>query len=134
MSAAMLAPDFLGMQALILYYARKELYHHVATVATTALQKRANDASLLFWRAYATLKEGHLSDAVRELDALRSRHGVQLHAERGVSSDSSDSDEEDAHTGGANLGAANSPDAGQRNGPGGAGAAAMVVRQNEAVA
>ena len=80
MSAAMLAPDFLGMQALILYYARKELYHHVATVATTALQKRANDASLLFWRAYATLKEGHLSDAVRELDALRSRHGVQLPA------------------------------------------------------
>ena len=58
-----------------------ECPHYTATiVATTALQKRANDASLLFWRAYATLKEGHLSDAVRELDALRSRHGVQLPA------------------------------------------------------
>lgn len=71
---------------------------------------------------------------LQHVPAIIARHGVQLHAERGVSSDSSDSDEEDAHTGGANLGAANSPDAGQRNGPGGAGAAAMVVRQNEAVA
>jgi hypothetical protein len=54
MSAALLAPDFLGVQSLILYYARKKLYHHVSVVATQALQKRANDPAMLFWRAYAT--------------------------------------------------------------------------------
>ena len=79
MSAA-LAPDFLGVQSLILYYARKQLYHHVFTAAAQAMQKRANDPALLFWRAYAALKEGHLSDAVRDLDGLRTRNGVQLPA------------------------------------------------------
>jgi tetratricopeptide repeat protein 21B len=78
MSAALLAPDFLGVQSLILYYARKKLYHHVSVVATQALQKRANDPAMLFWRAYATFKEGHMSDALRELDGLRTRNGVQL--------------------------------------------------------
>ena len=78
MSAALLAPDFLGIQSLIFYFARKKLYHHVSLVATQALQKRANDAALLFWRAYAALKEGHLSDAASDLDGLRARNGVQL--------------------------------------------------------
>jgi hypothetical protein len=80
MSAALLAPDYLGLQTLILYYARKRLYHHVSVTATQALQKRANDAALLFWRAYATLKEGHTSDALQDLDGLRTRNGVQLPA------------------------------------------------------
>jgi len=76
--SALIAPDFLGVQSLILYYARKQLFHHVSVSATQALQKRANDPALLFWRAYATLKEGHVADALRELDGLRTRNGVQL--------------------------------------------------------
>ena len=80
MSAALLAPDFIGVQSLILYYARKQLYHHISTAATQAMQKRANDPALLFWRAYAALKEGHLADAIRDLDGLRTRNGVQLPA------------------------------------------------------
>lgn len=79
MSAA-LAPDFLGVQSLILYYARKKLYHHVSTAAAQAMQKRTNDPALLFWRAYAALMEGHMSDALRDLDGLRTRNGVQLPA------------------------------------------------------
>ena len=80
MSVATLAPDFLGLQSIILYYARKQLYHHIAVATSKAMQKRSNDATLLFWHAYAMLKQGHLSDAVRELDHLRARHGVQLPA------------------------------------------------------
>jgi hypothetical protein len=52
----------------------------VSVAATQALQKRANDPAMLFWRAYATLQEGHVADALRELDGLRTRNGVQLPA------------------------------------------------------
>ena len=50
----------------------------MSVAATQALQKRANDPAMLFWRAYATLKEGHVADALRELDGLRARNGIQL--------------------------------------------------------
>jgi len=73
-----LAPDSLALHTLIHYYARKKLYHHVHTAATQALQKRANDPTLLFWRAFGTWKEGKTQDAIREFQSIRGKQGVQL--------------------------------------------------------
>jgi tetratricopeptide repeat protein 21B len=76
--SALLAPDALSVQTLINYYARKNLHHHVHTAASQALVKRTNDPVLLFWKGYAVLREGKQADAIRELDLLRGKQGVQL--------------------------------------------------------
>ena len=76
--SALLAPDASAIQSLIFYYARKNLHHHIYTVASQALTKRSNDPQLLFWKAFATLKEERIADAIRELEAIRGRQGVQL--------------------------------------------------------
>ncbi|KAJ1480809.1 hypothetical protein T484DRAFT_1668725 [Baffinella frigidus] len=76
--SALLAPDALSVQTLISYYARKNLHHHVFTAASQALVKRTNDPVLLFWKGYAVLREGKQADAIRELDLLRGKQGVQL--------------------------------------------------------
>ena len=78
--SALLAPDALAVQTLISYYARKKLHHHVHTAASQALTKRVNDPTLLLWKAYALLREGNQADAIRELESLRGKQGVQLPA------------------------------------------------------
>uniref|UniRef100_A0A6U5AVN5 Uncharacterized protein n=1 Tax=Hemiselmis andersenii TaxID=464988 RepID=A0A6U5AVN5_HEMAN len=76
--SALLAPDAVALNSLIHFYARKGFYQHVHTAASQALTKRMNDPVLLFWRAFAILKQGRTSDAIRELEALRGKQGVQL--------------------------------------------------------
>jgi tetratricopeptide (TPR) repeat protein len=76
--AALLAPDASAIQSLIFYYARKNLPHHVFSAASQGLTKRANDAQLLFWKAFAALREERIADAIRELEAVRGKQGVQL--------------------------------------------------------
>uniref|UniRef100_A0A7S0YZT4 Tetratricopeptide repeat protein 21B n=1 Tax=Hemiselmis tepida TaxID=464990 RepID=A0A7S0YZT4_9CRYP len=76
--SALMAPDAVSLNSLIHFYARKGFYQHVHTAASQALTKRMNDPVLLFWRAFAILKQGRTSDAIRELEALRGKQGVQL--------------------------------------------------------
>mmetsp|Transcript_44062 Transcript_44062/g.117548 ORF Transcript_44062/g.117548 Transcript_44062/m.117548 type:complete len:426 (+) Transcript_44062:57-1334(+) len=76
--SALLAPDSLAIQSLIFYYARKNLHHHVFTAASQALTKRSGDSQLLFWKAFAALREDRAADAIRELEAIRGKQGVQL--------------------------------------------------------
>jgi tetratricopeptide (TPR) repeat protein len=76
--SALLAPDALSVHSLITFLARKKFYHQVYTAATQALTKRANDPVLSFWKAFGMLKEGRISDAIRDLEQLRGKQGVQL--------------------------------------------------------
>ena len=56
--------------ALINYYGRREYYHHDYSASSEMLSKRPSDSILLFWRAYAMVREGNVSDGMRELQAL----------------------------------------------------------------
>eukprot|EP00961_Rhodomonas_salina_P303981 3941432-Rhodomonas_salina.13 len=76
--SALLCPDALALHTLIHYYARKKLYHSLQTAATQALQKRANDPTLLFWKAFGVWKEGKTQDAIRDFQSIRGKQGVQL--------------------------------------------------------
>lgn len=76
--SALLAPDAVALHSLITFLARKKFYHQVCSAATQALTKRANDPVLLFWKAYGSLKEGRIPDAIRDLEQLRGKPGVQL--------------------------------------------------------
>jgi tetratricopeptide repeat protein 21B len=76
--SALLAPDALALHSLITFLARKKFYHQVCTAATQALTKRANDPVLMFWKAFGNLKEGRISDAMRDLEQIRGKQGVQL--------------------------------------------------------
>jgi tetratricopeptide repeat protein 21B len=44
--------------ALVRYYAREGYARQLQTVCSEVLKKRANDALLVFWRAYGVLLEG----------------------------------------------------------------------------
>lgn len=52
--------------ALVHYYAREGYARQVQTVCSEVLKKRANDPTLVFWRAYGYLMEGSASE-VREV-------------------------------------------------------------------
>lgn len=76
--SALLAPDAIALNSLIHFFARKGLFQHVHTAASQALTKRTNDPVLLFWRAFALLKQGKIPEAMRELEAVRGKQGVHL--------------------------------------------------------
>lgn len=65
--------------ALVNYYARSGFYRHVQTVCNEVLKKRGGqDPTLTFWRALGVLREGAVSDAIRELEGVASRGDMQL--------------------------------------------------------
>jgi tetratricopeptide repeat protein 21B len=69
----------LEVLALVNYYARSGFYRHVQTVCNEVLKKRGGqDPTLVFWRALGVLREGAVSDAIRELDGIASRGDMQL--------------------------------------------------------
>jgi len=78
MASVLLAPDALGAQSLLLYFARKKMHRHIHVACTQLLSKRSNDPTLLFWKAYAIMMEGRLTEAVTEFEALRGNPAVQL--------------------------------------------------------
>mmetsp|Transcript_5618 Transcript_5618/g.19788 ORF Transcript_5618/g.19788 Transcript_5618/m.19788 type:complete len:1322 (-) Transcript_5618:141-4106(-) len=80
MASVLLAPDAMGAQSLLLYFARKKMHRHIHVACSQLLNKRVNDPVLLFWRAYAVMMEGRITEAVSEFEALRGNPAVQLAA------------------------------------------------------
>ena len=76
--SALLAPDVAGVQSLIFYFSRRNLHHHVYTAATQGLAKRPNDPVLIMWKGFALFRENRTSEAIRELESVRGKQGVQL--------------------------------------------------------
>ncbi|CAN0008241.1 unnamed protein product, partial [Phaeothamnion confervicola] len=67
-------------KALISYLLREGLYGSAAAEATAQIRKRGNDPALLFWKAVAGGLQGDAADAMRELEALRSKRDLELGA------------------------------------------------------
>eukprot|EP00947_MAST-08B_sp_MAST-8B-sp1_P006241 g6241.t1 len=55
-------------------------FRHIQTTCSEVLQRKGNDVTLLFWRAYALGAEGSVSEAIRELEDVRQRRETEFPA------------------------------------------------------
>ncbi|XP_061698597.1 tetratricopeptide repeat protein 21B-like isoform X2 [Syngnathoides biaculeatus] len=64
--------------ALIRYYCNEKYFNHVADATATAQKKFRNEPVFGVFRAYGTLMQGQVQQAVAELDAIKDRSDVSL--------------------------------------------------------
>uniref|UniRef100_A0A8C0G591 Tetratricopeptide repeat protein 21B n=1 Tax=Chelonoidis abingdonii TaxID=106734 RepID=A0A8C0G591_CHEAB len=62
----------------IIYYCQEGYFRHVQVAANQALQKFGNDPVFLFYRAYGMMLEGHVQEAIRELESIKNKQEVSL--------------------------------------------------------
>ena len=60
------------------YYAQCKWFRHVNRAATSGLQRKGNDTTLLFWKFFSTAMEGNYNDAISNLDGLRNKRDVEF--------------------------------------------------------
>ena len=58
------------------FYAREEWHNHVQMSCDGGLRRKGNDATLLFWRAWAMSMQGAHNEAIAELEGLRRKRDV----------------------------------------------------------
>ncbi|XP_044889003.1 tetratricopeptide repeat protein 21B isoform X2 [Mauremys mutica] len=68
----------LAQRALVSYYCREGYFRHVQVAANEALKKFGNDPVFLFYRAYGMMLEGHVQEAIRELESIKNKQEVSL--------------------------------------------------------
>ncbi|XP_062825281.1 tetratricopeptide repeat protein 21B isoform X1 [Anolis carolinensis] len=66
------------MQALINYYCQEGYFHHVQTIASEGVKKFGNDPIFIFYRIYGTLMEGHVQEALLDLESIKNKPEVSL--------------------------------------------------------
>ncbi|XP_044274364.1 tetratricopeptide repeat protein 21B [Varanus komodoensis] len=66
------------LQALINYYCQEGYFHHVQTVANEGLKTFGGDPVFLFYRSYGMLMEGHIQEALLDLESIKNRQEVSL--------------------------------------------------------
>ncbi|XP_066468231.1 tetratricopeptide repeat protein 21B isoform X2 [Tiliqua scincoides] len=66
------------LQVLINYYCQEGYFHHVQTVANEGLKMFGNDPVLIFYCAYGLLMEGHIQEALLELESIKNKQDVSL--------------------------------------------------------
>ncbi|XP_067824088.1 tetratricopeptide repeat protein 21B-like [Heptranchias perlo] len=64
--------------ASVAYYCQEKYFNHVLNVANEELKKCCNEPLLLFFKAFANLMEGHTQEAIRDLEAIKSKPNVSL--------------------------------------------------------
>uniref|UniRef100_A0A803T842 Tetratricopeptide repeat protein 21B n=1 Tax=Anolis carolinensis TaxID=28377 RepID=A0A803T842_ANOCA len=65
-------------QALINYYCQEGYFHHVQTIASEGVKKFGNDPIFIFYRIYGTLMEGHVQEALLDLESIKNKPEVSL--------------------------------------------------------
>uniref|UniRef100_A0A8C8SD14 Tetratricopeptide repeat domain 21B n=1 Tax=Pelusios castaneus TaxID=367368 RepID=A0A8C8SD14_9SAUR len=65
-------------RALLSYYCREGHFRHLQRAAEEGLKKLGYDPVLLFYRAYGLLLEGHVQEAIRELESIKNKQEVSL--------------------------------------------------------
>jgi tetratricopeptide repeat protein 21B len=60
------------------YYASKKLYHSLYLFCSSTLRKKIGDPVLLFWKAYALIKENKITEAIEELQQLQEKRELLL--------------------------------------------------------
>uniref|UniRef100_A0A803TDW6 Tetratricopeptide repeat protein 21B n=1 Tax=Anolis carolinensis TaxID=28377 RepID=A0A803TDW6_ANOCA len=64
--------------ALINYYCQEGYFHHVQTIASEGVKKFGNDPIFIFYRIYGTLMEGHVQEALLDLESIKNKPEVSL--------------------------------------------------------
>ncbi|XP_006124853.2 tetratricopeptide repeat protein 21B isoform X3 [Pelodiscus sinensis] len=70
--------EALAQRALISYYCQEGYFRHLQLAANEGLKKFGNDPVFLFYRAYGMMLEGHVQEAIRELDSIKNKQEVSL--------------------------------------------------------
>uniref|UniRef100_A0A8D0EDX2 Tetratricopeptide repeat protein 21B n=2 Tax=Salvator merianae TaxID=96440 RepID=A0A8D0EDX2_SALMN len=65
-------------QVLIYYYCQEGCFHHVQTLASEGLRMFGNDPVFHFYRIYGILMEGHIQEALVELESIKTKQEVSL--------------------------------------------------------
>ncbi|KAI8924973.1 hypothetical protein BC831DRAFT_463081 [Entophlyctis helioformis] len=65
-------------QAVINYYLRRELYQHVLSYCDAKLKKKLAEPTLMFWRAFALIKQEKATEAIRDLEQLQEKRDMVL--------------------------------------------------------
>uniref|UniRef100_A0A803SV75 Tetratricopeptide repeat protein 21B n=1 Tax=Anolis carolinensis TaxID=28377 RepID=A0A803SV75_ANOCA len=66
------------LPALINYYCQEGYFHHVQTIASEGVKKFGNDPIFIFYRIYGTLMEGHVQEALLDLESIKNKPEVSL--------------------------------------------------------
>ncbi|XP_042302110.1 tetratricopeptide repeat protein 21B isoform X2 [Sceloporus undulatus] len=66
------------LQALINYYCQEGYFRHVQTIASEGVKKFGSDPVFIFYRIYGTLMEGHIQEALLELESIKNKPEVSL--------------------------------------------------------
>uniref|UniRef100_A0A6J0TFY9 Tetratricopeptide repeat protein 21B n=1 Tax=Pogona vitticeps TaxID=103695 RepID=A0A6J0TFY9_9SAUR len=66
------------LQALINYYCQEGYYRHVQTVANEGLKTFGGDPIFVFYRIYGILMEGHIEEALLDLESIKNRQEISL--------------------------------------------------------
>uniref|UniRef100_A0A8C3RN42 Tetratricopeptide repeat protein 21B n=1 Tax=Chelydra serpentina TaxID=8475 RepID=A0A8C3RN42_CHESE len=64
--------------ALISYYCQEGYFRHVQEAANEGLKKFGHHPVFLFYRAYGMMMEGHVKEAIRELESIKNKQEVSL--------------------------------------------------------
>ncbi|XP_043931290.1 tetratricopeptide repeat protein 21B [Protopterus annectens] len=64
--------------ALINYFCQERYFNHVQITANEGLKKYGNDPVYIFFRAYGTLMEGRIQEAIQEIDVIKDRSDFSL--------------------------------------------------------
>ncbi|KAM7154071.1 tetratricopeptide repeat protein 21B isoform 6-T6 [Macrochelys suwanniensis] len=70
--------ETLAQRALISYYCQEGYFRHVQEAANEGLKKFGNHPVFLFYRAYGMMMEGHVKEAIRELESIKNKQEVSL--------------------------------------------------------
>uniref|UniRef100_A0A8C3RQ45 Tetratricopeptide repeat domain 21B n=1 Tax=Chelydra serpentina TaxID=8475 RepID=A0A8C3RQ45_CHESE len=65
-------------EALISYYCQEGYFRHVQEAANEGLKKFGHHPVFLFYRAYGMMMEGHVKEAIRELESIKNKQEVSL--------------------------------------------------------
>ncbi|XP_053264599.1 tetratricopeptide repeat protein 21B isoform X3 [Podarcis raffonei] len=66
------------LQTLINYYCQEGYFRHIQTLASEGLKLFGNDPSFVFYRIYGRLMEGHIQEALLDLEPLKNKQDVSL--------------------------------------------------------
>ncbi|CAK7311819.1 Tetratricopeptide repeat protein 21A [Vulpes lagopus] len=67
-----------SLMAEIIYYSQEKYFRHVQRAAALGLEKFSNDPVLQFFKTYGILREGHIQDAISNLESIRNHPDVSL--------------------------------------------------------
>ncbi|XP_074856704.1 tetratricopeptide repeat protein 21B isoform X2 [Carettochelys insculpta] len=70
--------EALAQRALLSYYCQEGYFRHVQLAASEGLKKFGDDPVFLFYRAYGMMLEGHVQEAIRELESIKNKQEVSL--------------------------------------------------------